>query len=195
MVTYCLVRHGQSTANADRRLAGWDDVPLTPEGRRQARELGRMLRGRPFDLVLVSDLRRAVHTAELVLAEWSGARPAVRVDRGLRERDLGRWQGAALDDLRARGEAHRLTGWTTAPPRGESLRDLACRVLATLDRWWDDGAESVLLVAHGGVIRVVTGLLDGLEPAAIGERKIPNARPMIREVAPGTWRRLMEGLE
>jgi|AMFO01.1.fsa_nt_gi Fructose-2,6-bisphosphatase len=196
MATYCFVRHGQSTANAGRTLAGWDDVPLTALGRRQAREAGRVLRGQPFDLALVSDLQRAVRTADLLLAEWSvdGALPPVRVDQGLRERNLGRWQGAVLDDLRARGDADRLTAWATPPPGGESQLDLARRVLAALDLL-EDGADSVLLVAHGGVIRVVTGLVDGLDHDAIGQRKIANAQPMVREVAAGTWRRLLDGLQ
>ncbi len=190
MTRWILIRHGQSEANQARTLSGWKDVPLTALGREQARAVGVRIAGEPIDQVLSSDLIRAADTARIAMDAWTTAhrdRPPIVCDPRLRERDLGCLQGVSLDQARADGRIAALLGWETAPEGGESLRDVLRRSIEALDE--RDGAGACIAVfAHGGVIRGLTGLLDGLPLHAIGVRRIANAVPIVVDLAPRTWR-------
>jgi broad specificity phosphatase PhoE len=193
------LRHGESAANAAGVVSGWDDVPLTPRGEAQARSAGIALAaGAPLRHAVTSDLRRAHHTASgalAALAEAGSPAPALQVEGRLRERNLGRWQGRPYAQLRETGESETLVSWGGRPPGGESNADLAWRVLGALADLEDRlGRGAILVVAHGGVIRAVLGLLDGVPRDALAKAHIPNARPLSRAVAPGTWAALMHGL-
>jgi 2,3-bisphosphoglycerate-dependent phosphoglycerate mutase len=141
-----LVRHGETPASRDRRLAGWTNVPLTPEGRRQAEALRPRLAGTTFDGVWPSDLERALDTARLA---WGEPRPDTR----LREMSFGTLEGRDWDALGpAEQEAIvRFAGF--AAPGGESFDGVRARVLefiATLPQ----GRH--LLFTHGGVVRLLS---------------------------------------
>lgn len=191
--SWVLLRHGESTANRDGVYSGWQDVPLTARGVDQARAAGVALSGQPFARVLSSDLQRAVQTARLALE--AGGFPALPVQQlpGLRERDLGTWQGQDRARLKAANPDGPLLRWHGAAPGGETLGTLAHRVVATLAEA-DSGPGPTLVVAHGGVIRVLLGLLDGLAPDALWTRKVPNAVPLPVHAPPGTWARLQAAL-
>jgi len=197
MATWILLRHGQSVANAARRLAGWDDVGLTDFGRHQARGAGRALRAHPLDLVLSSDLQRASHTARLAVEAWAGgtrAVPEIVCHPELRERRLGVLQGVPLAKARRTGALDPLRTWTGVVEGGESQADLCRRVLGRLADY-DEVEGTALLVAHGGVIRGLRGLLDGLDHSQIGNTKVANATPLLRVLRPGTWGRLDRELQ
>src|SRR5207253_5282255 len=78
-----LLRHGQTTWNAERRWQGWEDAPLSPLGEQQARDAAAHLVDAGLTRVCSSDLSRARRTAELV-ADGLGFRGSVFVDAGLR---------------------------------------------------------------------------------------------------------------
>jgi 2,3-bisphosphoglycerate-dependent phosphoglycerate mutase len=91
-----LLRHGQSTWNAENLFTGWVDVNLTGEGEAEARAGGQLLRDEPgLDLRILhtSLLTRAIHTAELALAEAGRSWLPVRRDWRLNERHYGDLQG------------------------------------------------------------------------------------------------------
>src|SRR5262249_57289958 len=71
MLKLVLVRHGESQWNLENRFTGWTDVDLTPKGRSEALDAGRLLRdgGYTFDLAYTSVLKRAVRTLWIVLDE------------------------------------------------------------------------------------------------------------------------------
>ncbi|MEL6908359.1 MAG: histidine phosphatase family protein, partial [Planctomycetota bacterium] len=182
-----LVRHGESEANAARRIGGDADADLTPRGEAQARSLRATLSDLAIDRRVSSDLRRAVRTAEL---GWPHPLPALETHAGLRERTIGDWEGRSLDALRADGRANTLLRWDGSPPGGESLHALARRVL----QWFvdhDDGSR-MLVVVHGGVVRVLVGLLDGVPTDRIGGLRIANVQVEQRSVEPSRWRRLLD---
>ena len=93
--TLVLIRHGQSTWNLENRFTGWTDVDLTPQGEREAREAGRLLRegGYSFDLAYTSVLKRAIKTLWLALdameMDWLPTTKAWQ----LNERHYGSLQG------------------------------------------------------------------------------------------------------
>lgn len=185
MATWLLVRHAQSVANAEGWFSGHADVPLTSAGRAQADALARALDGRQIDRVVSSDLARAVATARPV-AQRRGL--PVETSPRLRERDLGAW---TRQPVRTAPPAFRevLHRFRVAPPGGESLSDVAARVTAWLADQ-PDGASRTLVVAHGGVLRALLGLLDELPDDRIPQRVVGNAEVFEREVSAARWAQL-----
>lgn len=140
-----LVRHGQTPASLDRRMAGWEDVPLTARGEEQAASLRPLLLGERFDGVWCSDLRRAVRTAQLAWGE------AV-ADRRLREMNFGALEGRPYETLepRWREGLERFEGLAT--PGGETFDELRARVLDFVSTL----AGRHLLFTHGGIVRTLS---------------------------------------
>lgn len=149
-----LLRHGQTTWNAERRWQGWADAPLSPLGEQQALDAAAHLGGAGFTRVCSSDLARARRTAEL-LAEALGIGGHVFVDAGIRERDVGEFSGRTNDELQVlypdRFDPE--TGRALSIVGGEEDESLLARVVASLrglaERFPTD---ELLVVSHGGVI-------------------------------------------
>ena len=159
-----LVRHAQSVWNAAGLWQGHADPPLSPEGRDQAAGAGSRLAGFAFDAVFSSDLSRAVETAEILTASLP-SKPLMLIDPGLREYDVGEWSGRLREDIESLwpGDIKRFaTGELPAPPGGEDRGEFDTRVLAAAarvaGRAADAGWQSVLVVAHGGVVRSLARL-------------------------------------
>jgi len=191
--SWVMLRHGESTANREGVYSGWQDVPLTALGEAQAREAGRVIHGTGVTRIISSDLQRAVATAELAASAAGLTELAVQRFAGLRERHLGAWQGQDRARLKRANPEGPLTQWTGSAPGGETLAALADRVLSTLAAL-PPTSGTTLLVAHGGVIRVLLGLLDGTPPDSLWTRRIANASPVPVQVPPGTWGRLHAAL-
>jgi len=192
---WIFLRHGESEANFNRVFSGHHDVALTQKGRAQAKAAGitlvQTLQGQRLSRVLSSDLQRAVRTAEIAL-ESADLTQEIHQSPELRERHLGEWQGQSIDVLKARGAREELHRWTGHAPGGESLEALAFRSVTHLASLSE--APATLLVGHGGLIRVLLGLLDGTEKSAIGRFNIPNAIPILRNVPSGHWEALLRDL-
>ncbi len=141
-----LVRHGETTYSASKRVAGWNNPPLTENGRRQARALRSVIDGKRFDGVWSSDLERAVESARLAWGE-------PRTDRRLRECHFGALEGCTYEqaDAAYREVFQEFRGFQA--PDGESHYELRRRVLDFVDSL-EPGRH--LLFVHGGVIRVLT---------------------------------------
>jgi len=155
MARTLLLRHGQTTWNAERRWQGWADAPLSDVGREQARTAAGKLRGAGIDAVVASDLSRARDTAEIVAREL-GLGPG-GVEAGVRERDVGAWSGRTSDEIEARWPGQ-LAAWREGTlamiPEGEG--DITDRVVAAVERILvSHPGGTVLTVTHGGVIRTV----------------------------------------
>ncbi|ABK71654.1 glucosyl-3-phosphoglycerate phosphatase [Mycolicibacterium smegmatis] len=169
-----MLRHGQTEYNAGSRMQGQLDTDLSDLGRDQAAAAAEVLAKRQPLLIVSSDLRRALDTAE-TLGTRAGV--AVAVDKRLRETHLGDWQGLTHLEVDAAAPGARLA-WRDdarwAPHGGESRVDVAERSLplvvelvAQQSEWGLDrpgaGAERpVVLVAHGGLIAALTAELLGL---------------------------------
>ncbi len=141
MTTLLLVRHGETDWNADGRLQGHTDRPLSDYGRWQARRLAEELADEELDAIYASDLARARETAEIV-AEPLGL-PVV-LDPDLREKNWGNWEGLTSVE-RDRVEFV-----------GESTEEHADRMLRALRRIAGrHPGGRVLVVTHGGSMRRV----------------------------------------
>lgn len=192
MATWIFLRHGESVANAGNWLAGHVDTPLTERGRAQAEAAGRTLASFPLGRVVSSDLRRAVNTARIALSAWARARgepaPVLEQRVALRERNTGTWAYRDRSELRRSGLMARLTSWDLGPPEGESQAMLAARVLPALaeleaQAQAEDSGAPILVVAHGGVLRVTMCALDDTPRDQVGFFGVANAEPIVRQVS------------
>jgi len=121
-----LLRHGQSTWNAENLFTGWVDVDLTEEGEKEARNGGQLLAEEPgLDLRMLhtSVLTRAIRTAEIALAAAGRSWLPVRRDWRLNERHYGDLQGKNKADTLAEFGKDQLMLWrrsydTPPPPLG-----------------------------------------------------------------------------
>ncbi len=151
-----LVRHGETESNVNQMWYGAMDAPLTERGRRQvaavARAMSDLARRYAPDMFYVSPLPRAQSTAAAI-ADAIGMQPIV--EEGLREFDLGDWEGRTFEDLR---ETEDLWGrWakdpTFAPPNGESPASFGARVQQAMQELVArHTGQTILIVSHGAFI-------------------------------------------
>ena len=184
--TRIFLRHGQCAGNVARVLVAPDDSPLTPLGEAQARAAADGLCGTPLKRILTSPLLRARQTTAIVASAFPEA--SVEVLPALRERSFGELDSWPVDAVKASPWAHCRSAWRACPPGGETLAEVAARVVAELAIWSDP--EPLLVVAHAGVIRAVVGLLDGRPTSHIGRLRVPHAKPWTRHVRQDRWARL-----
>lgn len=178
MATLVATRHGQTDWNRERRIQGWAPVGLNETGREQVADLAQRLRGTyAVDRIVSSDLQRTFETAE-ILADVLDV-GEVEQDRAFRERDLGVLQGLLYDEALAyHGEesATSLTSLAGRPEGGESLGDLAERVREGIDRLGSavGPEETVVLVTHGGPLRVLLSDANSWDLEAAVDRHAPS---------------------
>lgn len=153
-----IVRHGESVANAEGRMQGQRDYPLSETGERQAELLGRFLAasGFRFDACYTSPLTRARATA-LALTRALGL-PDAELEPALAELHAGSLQGLTRDEITAQHPSFMRRGLTGlgdfAEYGGESYDDVQLRVQALVASFYHrhlQAAHRVLAVAHGGV--------------------------------------------
>jgi len=185
--TILLIRHGETAWNAERRLQGHLDIALNTEGERQAAALGAALAGEHIDLVISSDLARARQTAEAV-ARARGAPEAaassVLLDRELRERCYGGFEGLLYSEIAARFPLE-FAAWqarnvdAVLPPgknQGETFRSFFDRTTtAILGHAARHPGQILALVAHGGVLECAYRAALGLPLETPRDFKVHNA--------------------
>lgn len=206
-----LVRHGVTPWNVEGLVQGWTDIPLSETGRAQAARLAAALAGRQFLHVLTSTLSRARETAEIV-AEPHGLVP--ECDLELREYHCGRWEGRPYQEIRS-AEREAFFAWFNDPdvpmPGGESMNQAGRRAVAVVRRVLerleeqyettrrDAGAPrqsftfpgrdagALLVVAHGGVNRLIAADLLGIEVDVAKRMRLDNASLSIFEPFLGSY--------
>ncbi|HEX4830394.1 MAG TPA: histidine phosphatase family protein [Trebonia sp.] len=159
-----LLRHGQTTWNLEARFQGHTDIPLDEAGLAQAGRAGRMLAALRPDAIVTSDLGRAISTAQ-PLARLTGL--VTSIDKDLRERSGGLWEGLTDEEIRTRYPSEFKT-WD--PPEGESKQAVADRVAVALRRAADalpPGGLAVV-VSHGAALRFGAEELLGIPVSAGG---------------------------
>src|SRR4051794_38365492 len=153
-----LVRHGQSTYNAQGLLQGQADPPLSELGRREAERLRSALPPFPPERVITSDLQRASETAALL------GYPGARRDSRWREIDLAEWAGRPVAEFPAEVSWR---GGSLSAPGGETWEDLLMRVGGAVDELVATG-ESWLVICHGGAVRAALTHVTGAAPLHVG---------------------------
>ena len=182
-----LVWHGESTWNTLGLAQGRGDLAeLTSRGLRQAAETAARFSGHPVRALYASDLRRALQTA----ASFAGVLGLpVLADSRLRERSLGVLEGtatAAIDPALTGLADGRVTDPDARPAGGESVRDLYQRAAGFAEELaaacdaalneGDDQAGDVVVVAHGGTLRVLEAYLTGVPAGQMAWPPLENTR-------------------
>ena len=152
-----LIRHGETEWNSQQRMQGHSNSDLSSVGQAQIQTLGQWMKNVPFDHIYSSDSLRAKQTAEAI-TQFSGHE--LKIDLRLREKNLGVFEGLTCEEARERHpEVFRLfktAGSKYVIDEGESTQQLQDRALEIVNEIRiKHPEERVLLVTHGGFIRVV----------------------------------------
>jgi broad specificity phosphatase PhoE len=153
-----LIRHGETEWSRSGAHTGRTDIPLTGAGRARAAAIAEYLRGRNFALVLTSPLQRARETCRL--AGYGGV---AQIDPDLREWDYGGYEGRTTAEIRQQSPDWAL--WKDGVPNGETVEQVGVRAARVIERVGRVEGD-VALFAHGHLLRILTAVWLGLEPAA-----------------------------
>jgi broad specificity phosphatase PhoE len=161
-----LIRHGATTLTAEDRFAGSTDVPLSDEGRDQARRLAQRLADLPVKAVYASPLGRTMETARILAAPHTCQ---VQPRDGLREIAHGHWEQLTRKEVEAKypeeAAAWEEDPYTYAPPGGESGLAVTARALpALIEIVRQHEGEPVIVVSHKATIRLLLSSLLGFDP-------------------------------
>ncbi len=176
---FCLIRHGETSWNTERRLQGHTDTPLNSRGEIQARQMAQALKNAnlSFDILYSSDLQRAVNTANAI-EQLFGVQATI--ESALRERHFGVLQGLSIEQAPiahpaiwqahiARELDHDLAG-------GESILQFAARVEGVIEklRMLHSG-KTILLVSHGGTLDMMYRIASKQSLGSERIVSVPNA--------------------
>lgn len=161
--TIYLLRHGEIELPRPRCLIGQMNLPLSLRGVEQAETWRNVFRSIPFDCIYCSDLDRTCRTAQIIARD---NRTNIIEMSQLREINLGMWDGLTADEIEIRFPGQwRLRGEDSAgfrPEGGESFADLYDRVIPAFESIVKSNLESILIITHAGVIRVVLAHILGM---------------------------------
>lgn len=149
-----LLRHGEID-NMPRRFVGQTDLPLTENGKAQAKRWRRLFSKVNFDFVYSSDLIRCVETSRII----AGKKREIIFSRDLREISMGEWEAYSSEDVQKQfpdeweKREKNITGYR--PPNGESFFDLRDRIVPAFLKIAALPAENILVVSHMGAIRTL----------------------------------------
>lgn len=199
MPNLVLTRHGQSEWNKKNLFTGFKDVDLTEQGRQEAIAAGKAIgeKGIKFDHVFTSTLKRAYHTAELLL-EASGTNEHLKQVDGhfemvkhddLRERDYGDLTGYNKDEMREKYGEEQVHIWRrsydTPPPGGEALADVVKRVEPYYNKEIKpllEAGKTVLIAAHGNSLRALLIVLGIRTADNINDYELATGQPIYLDV-------------
>ena len=185
-VTLLLWRHGQTDWNLERRFQGQSDVGLNATGLQQAERAARLLAALKPDAIYSSDLARAASTAD-ALARLTGL--PVNLDKDLRERNGGAWEGLTDTEIRQfyPGE-HQV--WS--PPGGEPIAVVTDRTADAFERIAASvpGGALAVVVSHGAAIGFGMTRLLGLSPTERVIGSLGNCSWSVLGRRAGRWRLL-----
>lgn len=165
MARLFLVRHGIVESNSTGRLWGHTDIPLCADGIQQAWKVCERLSREKIAIIYSSDLRRSLDTATIIASPHQLSMVSCPE---LREINFGRFEGMTFEEIKnCYPEAEKL--WAGANPElsfpdGESLKALSNRIDHFVDRLSEYGLkDTVLVVAHGGSLRMLLCRLMGFD--------------------------------
>lgn len=163
MITFYLVRHGETTWNRSGRFQGNTDIHLSSTGLKQAEKTAEWFQDKPIDAVYSSNLSRAVETAGPI-ADMHHLQ--VQKADALQELHFGKWEGLTFPEIDERwpGLMEQLIKHpdVISPPEGESFFECEKRTMKFLKKIAEDQVDrSYVLVSHGAALRtMICGLMD-----------------------------------
>lgn len=175
----CLIRHGETTWNTEKRLQGHTDVPLNSHGEAQAVQMAQALKniGLSFNALYTSDLKRAADTANAIV-QLFGIKAIINSD--LRERHFGALQGLTTSEAPIAQpdiwKAHITRELDHDLDGGESIAQFAARIQRALENLRQQHpGETILVVSHGGALDMAYRIASGQSLSAERTVSVPNA--------------------
>ena len=175
MRLFVIARHAESTLNIERRINGDPsvEVPLTDDGREEARHLGIQVANVPLDLCVHTRFGRTLDTATIALA---GRDVPMVVEPLLDDIDVGELEGRSIGDYRAWKREH---SRSDAFPGGESLDDAARRYVRGFRALLARPEECVLVVCHEIPLRYALNAAGGSDDLDGPVHQLRNATPYL----------------
>lgn len=158
-----LIRHGKIDIGNEKKYLGITDVPLDCVGIKQAYFLKNYFSNIAIDKVYTSSLKRCMQTAEIILKE---KQQNYIVTKELKEINMGTWENMSVEYIKENfPQSYEERGRDIEffiPPKGESFHQLADRVMMAFENIVSQEDETILIVSHAGVNRVILSQLLGL---------------------------------
>ena len=176
-----LIRHGRTGYSG--KYIGSRDVPLSVAGRLQVKELSAILSGSCTEKILASPMLRCRQSCEILFPE-----EAVSYEKDLREINFGRWEGLSFQEI-AVMDPDIVNAWATGAstfcfPGGECLGSFIERVEKAGKRIASLPEKDIIIIAHGGVIRMLLCYFLKLDPSKYLLFKIKKGRFTTLELFP-----------
>lgn len=158
-----VVRHCQPSFSSSKKFCiGKLDIPLSHEGREQAKNLLSYFSDKKISSIYSSNLKRARETAE-ILAN-NAAVPIIKSE--FSEIDMGKWDGLTFDEIKflypeeykKRGEDFE----NYVVDGGESIKDCQSRAMSELYKTLNESSGNIIIVTHAGVIRAMLSSVEGI---------------------------------
>ena len=183
MLRLYFMRHGETVWNTERRYQGMTDIELSEEGLRQAECAAKRFKNIKIDKIYASPLKRAMKTAEKIAAEKG---LEIISEDDFREIHFGEWEGKTVPELTEKyGESY--TNFIREPhkygfPGEGSVENVINRIKPGIDRLIAEEKGNVLIVSHGGIIRLMIMYIMGLDSTWFTKMWINNTGVSIVEI-------------
>lgn len=183
MLRLYFMRHGETVWNTERRYQGMTDIELSEEGLRQAECAAKRFKNIKIDKIYASPLKRAMKTAEKIAAEKG---LEIISEDDFREIHFGEWEGKTVPELTEKyGESY--TNFIREPhkygfPGEGSVENVINRIKPGIDRIIAEEKGNVLIVSHGGIIRLMIMYIMGLDSSWFTKMWINNTGVSIVEI-------------
>lgn len=181
-----LVRHGESEWNKLGLWTGWNDIPLSKKGRKEAKSAAQVLTDIKFDILVSSDLKRSYQTLDIIRTELNIKHLPINKHEAYKERHYGLFTGKGKWEIKSQvGEIKFKKirrGWDEPIPQGETLKDVYNRVVPHfLDNILPQllAGKNVLIVAHGNTHRALVKHLENLSHQQIEEIELATGEVIV----------------
>jgi len=199
-----LLRHGQSQWNKERRFTGWVDIDLTEQGKKEAEKAGKLIKelNIEFDAYFTSQLKRAIHTMEIVLKILKKTNTKINKTDSLNERHYGGLTSLNKDETIKKYGEKQVKIWRRSfeigPPPiekehpykstinskilSESLKDTFNRVVKYYQKEIEPlicKKKNVMIVFHGNSCRALLMKILNISKEKISEFEIPTGNPLL----------------
>ncbi|MFQ6371878.1 histidine phosphatase family protein [Shewanella sp. YIC-542] len=171
-----ILRHGQTRFNAERRLQGQCNSPLTPRGEQQALAMGHTLRQQIGDIqqwqIVSSPLGRAQQTAQRVCDGLGLSHQCITLDDRVQEVGLGQWEQCQISAiLQAHPQFQQQADWYMQAPEGEGFDAVTRRLRHWLSGLSNDSKQ--IVISHGLTGMILRALLQHLPYEEIWQLERP----------------------
>ena len=190
MAYLVLVRHGQSEWNALGLWTGQEDVPLSEQGRAEARKAAESLRDIPLHKAHVSTLSRARQTLEEIKQALEHTELETVSHHALNERHYGDYQAKNKWDIKEQIGDEEFTklrrNWDHPVPNGETLKDVHARVLPYFEQHIIDdlkAGKNIIVSAHGNSLRALMKHLEAVADDKVHEVEIGTGEVLVYEIS------------